>query len=139
MDTHIKIWGLASALALAGCAGGPGNSSDSSQAQISSSEGSVSSQSSSQNNNAQAALVISEIVAKSADDSFLGGNDWIELHNTSQQTVNLGDYALADSASEIISLPATSIAPGQYVVIAAVDAEEVSPPLLSVPFKLGQL
>ena len=82
-------------------------------------------------------LVINEIVTKSEDDQFLNGNDWIELFNSSSEMIQLSDYMLADSGSEAYFLPALELMPGGYVVIAAVDADDASPPALSVPFKLS--
>ncbi|HEY7772038.1 MAG TPA: lamin tail domain-containing protein [Marinagarivorans sp.] len=70
---------------------------------------------SSEDQAATAQLTISEIVAKSDDDAYLAGNDWIELYNAGSSIANLGDYALADSGSDIIPLPAISIAPGKFL------------------------
>lgn len=82
-------------------------------------------------------MVVNEVVASSSDNNYLAGNDWIELFNRGSTTVNLSDYALADTDSAQISLPAISLAPGQYVVIAAADKDDPNPPSPSVPFKLG--
>lgn len=83
-------------------------------------------------------LIISEIVAKSDDGTYLAGNDWIELYNAGSEAVNLSNYALADSGSDIIALPDIGVGAGQYIVIAAVDSEDANPPSPSVPFKLGK-
>lgn len=83
-------------------------------------------------------LYVSEAVYKSADGDFLAGNDWIELHNAGSSSVNLSQYALADSGSDIISLPSITVGPGEYTVIAAADKDDENPPSPSVPFKLGK-
>lgn len=83
-------------------------------------------------------LVLSEVVAKSDDDDFVAGNDWIELHNPGTQTITLNGFALADSNSDVIPLPDLNLEAGQYIVIAAVDSDDENPPSPSVPFKLGK-
>jgi len=77
------------------------------------------------------------VVAKSATQDYLAGNDWIEIYNAGNSSVNLANYALADSDSAQIALPAVSLAAGQYLVVAAADKDDANPPSPSVPFKLG--
>lgn len=89
--------------------------------------------------NPDSGLMINEIVAKSDDDSYLGGNDWIEIYNAGTETVDLSQYTLADSGSDKIALPAIQLSPGEYLVIAAVDSEDTNPPSPFVPFKLGSV
>ena len=81
-------------------------------------------------------LVINEIVAKDSS----GGDDWIELYVT-QGSVNLGDYTLIDDdeEGELQSLPDMTITAGEFVVIRAIDEDDVSTQedALYVAFKLG--
>ena len=135
---------LTSMVAISACTGGTTSSSThtsgaSTTSSIAVSQSSASTQSSSGTTPpSNSDLVISEIVAKSGDDTFLAGNDWIELYNKGTSSINLGNFALADSGSAILSLANQTLAPGQYAVVAAVDADDVNPPALSVPFKLGK-
>jgi spore coat protein CotH len=80
-------------------------------------------------------LVINEIVAKDN-----GGDDWIELYVT-EGSVNLGDYTLIDDneESELQGLPGITLSAGEFVVIKAIDEEDVSEQEddLYVTFKLG--
>ncbi|WP_347330459.1 CotH kinase family protein [Marinimicrobium locisalis] len=127
-----------------GIVGGPDPSSSSSSS-FSSSSSSVSSSSPSSSSASSSIappdeagdIVIREIVAKSDNDDFLEGNDWIELYNNGDQPVDLGTYSLADDNSELMPLPTIVLEAGDYVVIAAVDDEDENPPSPSVPFKLG--
>ena len=81
-------------------------------------------------------LVINEIVAKDSS----GGDDWIELYVT-EGTVNLGDYTLIDDNedSELQSLPDLTLSAGEFVVLKAIDEEDVSvqEDEFYVTFKLG--
>ena len=81
-------------------------------------------------------LVINEIVAKDSG----GGDDWIELYVT-QGSVNLSDYTLIDDdeEGELQSLPNMTITAGEFVVIRAIDEDDVNTQedALYVPFKLG--
>jgi hypothetical protein len=43
--------------------------------------------------------------------------EWIELHNRGQSTIDLGGWALADAVSFTLP-PGTSLAPGAYLVVA---------------------
>lgn len=89
--------------------------------------------------NTPGALIISEAVASSEIESYLAGNDWIELKNTSDDPINLGQYSLSDSDSDAFVLPSVILQPGEFYVVAAVDADE--PPTDGspfVPFKLGK-
>ncbi len=82
-------------------------------------------------------IIINELVAKSDNTAYLEGNDWFELFNTGENAVELSDYYIADSGSELIQLPAGTLTPGAYIVITAADADDINPPAPSVPFKLG--
>ena len=77
-------------------------------------------------------LVINEIVANDADD----GDDWFELYNNSDESISLDDYQIIDESDDIdpITLPSTTLLPGEYAVIYATDED---PGADYVPFKLG--
>lgn len=132
---------LLSTALLGACTGTSTSSSSSSSSSSSNSSSSNSSSSSSSSSStsggAAGALVVNEVVAKSATADYLAGNDWVELFNSGTTSVNLADYTLADSASAKLPLPSINLAPGQYIVIAAVDDKDTNPPTPSVPFKLG--
>jgi spore coat protein CotH len=78
-------------------------------------------------------LVINEIVASAADD----GNDWFELYNNSENTINLANYKVIDESDDInpITLPDIDLYAGQYITIYATDED---PGTYYVPFKLGK-
>lgn len=78
-------------------------------------------------------LVINEIVASAADD----GNDWFELYNNSENTINLANYHVIDKSDDIdpITLPDIDLYAGQYITIYATDED---PGTYYVPFKLGK-
>ncbi len=76
-------------------------------------------------------LIINEIVAKDKN----GGYDWIELHNTSNESINLGDYSLKDDDSkDATDLPTAILESGDFIVIYA--TEDVSGDFY-IPFNLG--
>lgn len=81
--------------------------------------------------NNDALLRINEVVAKDAN----GDYDWIELYVTGNQTVSLSDYTLADSGSELLTLPDVSLAPGSFYRIAATKDDVTG--IESVAFGLG--
>jgi hypothetical protein len=78
-------------------------------------------------------LVINEIVASAADD----GNDWFELYNNSENTINLANYHVIDESDDIdpVTLPDIDLYAGQYITIYATDED---PGTYYVPFKLGK-
>lgn len=80
------------------------------------------------------ALRITEAVAKDAD----GGPDWFELYASGSEPVLLSDYQVRDGADdrELITLPAVTLNPGEYLVIFATD-DEVQVGQYSVPFKFS--
>ncbi len=88
--------------------------------------------------NSGSGLVVSEIVSRSDDEGFLGGSDWVEIYNSSSESIDMGAYSLADSSGVQFPLPSQTIEAGAYIVIAAVDADEPDPPQPYVPFKLGR-
>lgn len=134
-----KLWlaMLIASGALTACGSGSSGSSGSSSSSSSSSSSNGSSSSSGAPGNNVGALIISEIVADSEIDSFLDGNDWIELKNTGSSNINLNQFSLSDSASEQFTLPNVTLQAGEYYVIAAASDDE--PPATDyVPFKLGK-
>ena len=78
-------------------------------------------------------LVINEIVASAADDS----NDWFELYNNSENTINLANYHVIDKSDDIdpVTLPDIDLYAGEYITIYATDED---PDTYYVPFKLGK-
>ncbi|TMO77180.1 spore coat protein CotH [Pseudoalteromonas sp. S3776] len=78
-------------------------------------------------------LVINEVVASTADD----GNDWFELYNNSDNTINLANYQVIDESDDIdpVTLPDIDLYAGQYITIYATDED---PGTYYVPFKLGK-
>ncbi len=78
-------------------------------------------------------LVINEVVASAADD----GNDWFELYNNSENTINLANYQVIDESDDIdpVTLPDIDLYAGQYITIYATDED---PGTYYVPFKLGK-
>ncbi|KPZ54370.1 Inner spore coat protein H [Pseudoalteromonas sp. P1-13-1a] len=78
-------------------------------------------------------LVINEVVASAADD----GNDWFELYNNSENTINLANYKVIDESDDIdpVTLPDIDLYAGQYITIYATDED---PGTYYVPFKLGK-
>jgi len=78
-------------------------------------------------------LVINEVVASAADD----GNDWFELYNNSDNTINLANYQVIDESDDIdpVTLPNIDLYAGQYITIYATDED---PGTYYVPFKLGK-
>lgn len=79
-------------------------------------------------------LVINEIVAKGAN----GGPDWIELYVVGDASVSLGNYSITDDSKdrEKAFLPDKTLAPGEFIVIQAVD-EAPTDGSYYVPFKLA--
>ena len=71
-------------------------------------------------------LMISEMM--SSNNSYIKGPyattcDWIELYNSSSQTINLSQYALTDDFGQLYKypLPDQELKPGQYIVILLSD------------------
>jgi hypothetical protein len=88
-------------------------------------------------------IVINEFQASNgssiADPDFGLYTDWIELYNTSDQTIDLGGWYLTDNLEDTVkwSFPGgVSLDPGAYLVIWA-DEEDVSLTALHSSFKLS--
>lgn len=63
------------------------------------------------------AIVINEVLAKPA----AGGYDWIELHNTTDQTLDIGGWFLSDNADNLLKYEiatGTKILPHGFLVFA---------------------
>jgi hypothetical protein len=61
------------------------------------------------------AVVINEIFAYSTS----GGSDWIELHNTTTEPINIGGWFISDSDANLTKYEiaaGTTVAPGGYIV-----------------------
>ncbi len=75
-------------------------------------------------------LVVSEIVSsnkRSLTDDALGTPDWIELYNEGTQAVDLSGYGVSDNMRKLhkfVFPEGTSLAPGEYLVLYAMSAEE---------------
>ncbi len=78
-------------------------------------------------------LVINEVVASDIN----GGNDWFELYNSGNTSIQLSDYQVIDESDDIdvITLPDVTLSAGEYIVIYATDED---PGDYYVPFKLGK-
>ena len=64
-------------------------------------------------------IVINEIVSKTTDDSA----DWIEIYNSSSDTISLSDYFLSDNISELLKwqFPNIEISPQAFLLVYASD------------------
>jgi len=90
---------------------------------------------------AQSGLVINEFMADNTafmDSSDGSYDDWIELYNAGNQTIELKGYYLTDKPANPAewALPDISIAPGGYLLIWADD--DLSDPGLHANFKLSK-
>src|SRR5512137_2458951 len=88
-------------------------------------------------------VVISEIMASNNStlaDEDGAYSDWIELYNSSTNTVNLGGWYLADKATNLThwQFPATNLGPSRFLVVFASnkDRRAAGAPL-HTNFKLG--
>jgi hypothetical protein len=66
------------------------------------------------------AVVINELLANPTGDE----SDWIELHNTTEQTLNLGGWFLSDSADDLMKYEiaeGTALTAGGYLVLTESD------------------
>lgn len=74
-------------------------------------------------------LTISEMM--SANNSYIKGAysttcDWIELYNSSNETISLSDYCLTDDRDQLYKypLPDATLKPGEYIVILLSDKDK---------------
>lgn len=65
--------------------------------------------------------------------------DWIELHNPTNEVVNLGGYVLADNSSNKFTFPELALAPGEHFVVFANGIEKVDMEkrVIHVPLSIG--
>lgn len=83
-------------------------------------------------------LRINEVMSKNDGawvDEYGETDDFVELINSGEQPLSLGDYALGDKSGRAAPLPATTLEPGATIVVWADDSPEQGPPHL--PFKLS--
>jgi len=86
-------------------------------------------------------VVISEFLAlnkATLADNTGAYEDWIELHNTTGSTVDLGSWTIADGSEAFTFPPGTSIIGGQYLVIwASGEVSRTTANQIHLPFKLS--
>lgn len=83
-------------------------------------------------------LVINEVMSRNEGawiDEQGEADDWLELVNRSERTLELGDYGLQDAGGIRVELPARSLEPGQSVLV-WVDSDP-SQGELHLPFKIA--
>lgn len=82
-------------------------------------------------------LVINEFVAGN-DTDYVDGEDWIELYNNGDQTVDLAGWCLTDDAGipDLWCFASGSLAAGEYLILVADDPDV--PTDLHTNFKLGK-
>ena len=66
--------------------------------------------------------------------------DWIELKNVSDAVIDLSDYALSDSATDLqlFRLPQRELAPGEVVVVICSGNTELTGKYIQAPFTLNR-
>lgn len=89
------------------------------------------------------ALAISEVMA--SNDRYMiqqdgEYHDWIELKNVSDTVIDLSDYTLSDSSSDLqlFRLPQKELAPGEMVVIICSGNTELTGKYIHAPFSLNR-
>lgn len=89
------------------------------------------------------ALAVSEVMSSNdrymiqADGEY---HDWIELKNVSDTVIDLSDYTLSDSGSDLdlFRLPKKELAPGEMVVIICSGNTELTDKYIHAPFTLDR-
>lgn len=76
--------------------------------------------------------ILTEIVASnenSLHDGYGIAQDWIEIHNAGDQSVNLQNYALTDDPDELTrwQFPSVTLQPGEYLIVFASGLNRVDP------------
>lgn len=89
------------------------------------------------------ALAISEVMP--SNDRYLAQrdgeyHDWIELKNVSDSVIELSDYTVSDSSSDLqlFQLPQKKLAPGEMVVIICSGNTELTGTYIHAPFTLNR-
>jgi hypothetical protein len=87
-------------------------------------------------------VLISEFMAANnvtLTNAFGRADDWIELHNNTATTVNLGGWHLTDNANNLAKwmFPPVSLMPGEYLVVWASDENTVTNGQIHTSFRLG--
>jgi hypothetical protein len=87
-------------------------------------------------------VLISEFMAANnvtLTNAFGRSDDWIELHNNTATTVNLGGWHLTDNANNLAKwmFPPVSLMPGEYLVVWASDENTVTNGQIHTSFRLG--
>ena len=79
-------------------------------------------------------VFISEFMAANRDTAVPGAvagqfDDWLEIHNSGEESVNLENWSLTDDPEETGKwrFPAVSIQPGEYLVILASGESQIDP------------
>lgn len=87
---------------------------------------------------AESPLVLNELMA-SNDGAWIDGvgeaDDWVELLNTTNSPLQLGNFTLEDASGKPVALPDVSLAGGDYLVVWLDDQPEQGPAHL--PMKLN--
>src|SRR5688572_5590058 len=62
-------------------------------------------------------------------DGYGAEQDWIEIFNAGDESVNLAGYGLTDNANNLHkwTFPSVDLAPGQYLVVYASSRNEIDP------------
>lgn len=87
---------------------------------------------------AQSTILINEIMAKNEQtilDIDGDPSDWIELFNSSENTIELENFSLADDGQEWF-LPAMTMQPNSYIVVFASKKDKIENGQLHTNFKL---
>ena len=94
-----------------------------------------------QEDNIPQELMISEVM--SSNESYLRGPyattcDWVELYNSSKETIDLSRYSLSDDPDTAFMLPEILLEPGQYqVVLLSEDSRNLKKGYPILPFSLA--
>lgn len=67
-------------------------------------------------------------------------HDWVELKNVSDQTIDLADYAISDSSSDLLlfDLPQQNLEPGETVIIICSGNVDLTGSYIHAPFTLNR-
>ena len=89
------------------------------------------------------ALAISEVMA--SNDRYMlqrdgEYHDWIELQNVSDEVIDLSEYAISDSSSnlQLFQLPQKELKPGEMVIVICSGNTELTGSYIHAPFTLNR-